>query len=534
MEQAFLILGAIDHPDLLAGLFMAAVTGIFLLGLDLALFARTGRRVWLDSLAIVAAGAALLFFQVCDYYTGAGMNEAVWYHLRLGMTGLEWGQVAYLVERLLVVAAFAVTFFWLAAKSRRKTQNWRIAQCPRVAKLSLMAALLGSTMALAANPVSLQGTNQLLLLSQQEQLQKDLIAHSKPWPAEWDTTNKNPKSVVYIYAESMEATFLDETRFPGLTPNLQALREQAVSLDGLAQAPFTGWTIAGIIASQCGFPALGTQHHTKDVQSKNVDCLSDQLKTAGYELTYINGADIKFAGKDLFFEEHGFDTVLGRDEILQRRGQLPLSKWGVYDDDMFSVMIEELDRHLSSDTPFFLAALTVDTHPPAGHWGQWCEENAKPYGAGDNDMLNAIHCSDQLLGQVVAQVRAKTQGRAIVVVASDHLQSASSSLAADALRDGDTHRRNLWLALDTGRTDQRVSRAGTTFDVAPTLLGLMGWDVPAVRLGRDLLGPEPSLMEQMGRKPFFARVQSAFSRGENGRFVQTVSTPAKQSPATQP
>lgn len=338
---------------------------------------------------------------------------------------------------------------------------------------------------------------------------------------------RTPKSAVYIYAESMEAAFLDNERFPGLTPHLQSLREEAVSLDGLAQAPFTGWTIAGIIASQCGFPALGTQHHTKGVQSKNVDCMSDQLARLGYEQTYINGADIKFAGKDLFFQEHSFDVVLGRDEILERKGKLPLSKWGVYDEDMFEVVMEELDRHLDNPNPFVLTALTVDTHPPEGHMGAWCKDNAPQYADGTNAMLNAVHCSDHLLGTVVADIRQKTQGRALVVVASDHLQSASSSLASKQLREGDTQRRNLWLALDTGLPAQRIYRPGTTFDVAPTLLSLMGWDVPGLRLGRDLRRPEPTLMEQLGEKPFFLRVQSAFSRGEHGRFVQTVSTPEK-------
>lgn len=44
-------------------------------------------------------------------------------------------------------------------------------------------------------------------------------------------------------------------------------------------------------------------------------CLGDILKNAGYENYFVQGANLRFAGKDVFLKSHGFDHLYGAEEL---------------------------------------------------------------------------------------------------------------------------------------------------------------------------------------------------------------------------
>lgn len=108
------------------------------------------------------------------------------------------------------------------------------------------------------------------------------------------------KNLVYIYAESLERTYLDENLFPGLITELKELEQSALSFTGLEQVSGTHWTIAGMVASQCGIPLVtasgGNAMSGIDRFLPGATCLGDVLHTRGYNLIYMGGADNDFAG----------------------------------------------------------------------------------------------------------------------------------------------------------------------------------------------------------------------------------------------
>ena len=59
---------------------------------------------------------------------------------------------------------------------------------------------------------------------------------------------------MYIYGESLERTWFDNNAFPNLTPELGALKNESLDFSHTAQLPGTDYTIAGMVASQCGIP----------------------------------------------------------------------------------------------------------------------------------------------------------------------------------------------------------------------------------------------------------------------------------------
>ena len=70
-----------------------------------------------------------------------------------------------------------------------------------------------------------------------------------------------------------------------------------------------------------------------------------------------------FAGKRNFLATHGFDTMLGRDEILgNTTDTMLISDWGIHDDTLFDIVYDKYIELASNKQPFGLYTLTLDTH----------------------------------------------------------------------------------------------------------------------------------------------------------------------------
>lgn len=505
---------------LLSYLFWGAGLMTALVAIDLVFFCSTRRRFFAGFAVMMVSIAALTAFHVSDSYTGAGINEATWYHMQHGRDGLTWGLIMPIVQTGFMAISAGLLLGWYAWKrmqARRKTGGMARG------KYHSWSWMASYALALGLSPGLVQAAGLALASFNQEAYQEELRGHMVSVPTL--SPAEKPKSVVYIYGESLEATFLDEDLFPGLTPNLSKMRARALTLEGQRQAPFTSWTIAGIIASQCAFPAIGHQNHQDESSSGDMVCLGDLLHDQGYTLNYFNGADLSFTGKALFFQSHHFDLAEGKQELQKRIPDAQVSSWGVQDEDLFKVVGQRFDALLQQDKPFFLGALTVDTHPPHGYPSQICKDYI--YQDGSNKMLNAVHCSDHLIGQLVEKIQRSGRDDVIVVVASDHLQSASGSSASKILARS-TNRRNLWMAMGPSVNPRVIRKEGTSFDITPTLLSLMGYDVPAMHLGRDLAREQDSLLGEMGQDRFYSRVASAFSRGDDGRWKQDIANPSRK------
>jgi phosphoglycerol transferase len=210
-------------------------------------------------------------------------------------------------------------------------------------------------------------------------------------------------------------------------------------------------------------------------------------------LTFLGGADLDFAGKGKFYATHGFSEIMGKSE-LQSMLEDPayLNEWGLYDDVLLEYAFKRFEQLSLASSPFALVLLTMDTHHPRGHLSRKCD--GIRYQSGDNPVLNAVKCSDYLLSKFVRDVmRSPHWENTLIVVASDHL--AMGNTATHLLEQGD--RNNMFMVFDADHENGvMVNKPGTTLDIAPTVLSLLGFDVPAFGLGRSLLSVEPTLIEQ--------------------------------------
>jgi phosphoglycerol transferase MdoB-like AlkP superfamily enzyme len=299
-----------------------------------------------------------------------------------------------------------------------------------------------------------------------------------------------PRNLVLIYLESVEETFFDETLFPDLVPNLTRLRDEAVWFGGMRQYPGTGWTIAAMVASQCGVPLLSEMWGndiltTIDNPFARITCLGEHLKQAGYATAFVGGATLKFAGKGNFLRDNGFDIRLGLDELPNTGAH----KWGLYDADTFAHAQELFDGLAGGEAPFLLSVLTLDTHFPDGMPSPGC----RPYAEDALLMLDAVHCTDQLVAAFVERIRSSPAGRdTVVAIMSDHLFMEGE---VEALLDRGK-RRPFFFLLDPARSPVRLEGPATHFDIAPTLLEAVGLPGARFAFGHSLLSHPQGLAEE--------------------------------------
>lgn len=458
-------------------------------------------RWWLvyaaTSLYLLFSGA----YGVAHRLTGKGIDISVAYHLQTGLEGTGWLDFA----PVLAVAALGLVLSlvlpaWLIrrlpapswqTRHKRHTRPW-------VGSLPLWLSLLVLVSAWAAHP-GVHDVRKLGLAFFSPALASEDLYFTPPLVPKSVQARGPARDLVWIYLESLERGYMNAQRFAGLTPHLTALEQQSLSFTNLRQVDGTGWTIAGMVASQCGVPLLsladGNALTGADSFMTNATCLGDVLQAQGHQLHYVGGASLVFAGKGAFYRTHGFEPQ-GIEEILpQLPANTPTTDWGLYDDTLYAHAWRELLQLAEQDAPLAMLMLTLDTHHPIGHPSPSCQHLR--YGDASNPMLNAVHCADALLGRFVAQLQQHPRLKdALIVISSDHLAMPNT---ATNLLDQDI-RRNLVLMLNTHKPAQQIDRLSTSLDIAPTVLQQMGLQVPAMGYGRDLLGSASTLAEMLHYK----------------------------------
>ena len=481
---------------------------LFLLVSSVVLFKRAGLSNTGRSLvAFIAAVQLMMFgvFLVSNYFTARGFDDSVLYHLKFGLSGAGFSEYSaltvYMSVYLIVAAAVPIAIFDFLGKSKLLSARFflkrvqpKTALGPALVIVGKVSASSALFLSLVANPLSAN----IYALLQRFDADRFLLTWVNHYELPLIPKIPAPKNIVYIYLEGLERTYFDETLFPGLVPNLSRLEAEALSFVDIGQARQTEWTVAGMVASQCGIPmftpAQGNTMGNYDRFLPSTVCLGDILKENGYRLLYMGGADKDFAGKGSFYKSHGFQSVTGRDELI---GGLDdpeyLSGWGLYDDSLFERVSEKFLDFAEDSDPFALFALTLDTHSPNGHVSKSCRDS--PYMDGSNPILNAVACSDRLVARLVESIsKGPHSDDTIIVVSSDHLAMRNS--VYDQLRQG--NRKNFLIVIDPDAVGpETVARPGSMLDVAPTLLSLLGVDMDGLGFGKNLLGEAKTLREHL-------------------------------------
>lgn len=458
---------------------------LFLIVCGTVMFGAVAKSGWLRWLFVSCFTVFVLlaaFYAISDYITENGINEAVMFSLQYGFSKSGFGDFYPLIAVTCLSLAALGLFIYLV--EFRKIASRLLSPGTEFVGAALL--LLG----VALNPAPhniYEYTRVRMLLRADSGLATPVPMHDFYSSYRRPEISGRPavrKNIVYIYAESLERTYLDERLFPGLLPGIKQLESEGLSFTDIEQSHAAWWTMGGTVASQCGLPLVVPSGGNAGGKAflPGARCLGDMLKDEGYSLAHILGTTLDFAGEGDFYFGHGFADVKGLDE-LRTNVSSPgyVSSWGLYDDTILAASYKKFEELSSRGKPFGLFLSTLDTHYPAGHISG--ANAGSKYGDGRNPMLNAVHVADRQITSFIRKIQNGRYGaNTLIVLSSDHL--AMRSTASYLLSRG--KRRNLFVVLDGGGRKGEVSRPGTTFDIGPTLLHLLGYRA-TLGLGRDLL-----------------------------------------------
>lgn len=410
-----------------------------------------------------------------NYFTGEGINDAVIYTITSSLSGAGIGK--YILPAVGLIVALVVLFGVL---------SWllRLRKGHRASPLYSLLAVILAVASINTTPAYQQVAS--LIKSQVGKGNSDFYTHYKV-PGKQLRGDK--PNLVYIYAESLERTYFDEKAFPGLAPELSKIKDNAYDFSNTEQLPGTEYTIAGMVASQCGIPLFApfdgnASSSLSTFYPQNV-CLGDILKSSGYQNYFYQGASLSFAGKDLFLSSHGFDHLYGYNELKSVvKDPNYRNDWGWYDDTLLDVVFDKYLELAKQNRPFSLFALTVDTHHPDGFISRSCQRKDYPFEGKPNKSFAAVACSQEHIARLIQRIQATPYFKnTIIVVSSDHL--AMNNTAYKYLNQHD--RSDLFFMVRGNDVTSKVLPVKrSTLDNGATVLDAMGGD-NFIGLGRSSL-----------------------------------------------
>ena len=259
----------------------------------------------------------------------------------------------------------------------------------------------------------------------------DIIEKNYVNPKKINFNFENSQNLVLIYMESFESVFEDEKIFgENLIKELTDYNEDSISFKNFVQTPLTEWTIASIVATQCGLPLKNyglftfgkqTGKHLRTVFGfenflPNAICLGDLLKENGYENIFIGSHNTTFTGTGNFFKTHGYNQIYGKEIYEKLNITFYPGSWGEGPNDsfLFDFSKKKINQLINNNQKFLISILTTDTHEPFGYHDPKCNNLNK-------NIQSAIKCSSKNLLEFISFIETEYPDKMRIIILGDHL-----------------------------------------------------------------------------------------------------------------
>ncbi len=259
-----------------------------------------------------------------------------------------------------------------------------------------------------------------------------------------------------------------------IAANVQRLAKDGIFFDNFFA---TGnRTVRALEAVLCSFPPLPGISTSRRPGSEGMNSLGFMLKKFGYDTAFLYGGEKLFDNMGYFWQTTGFDKVWDQDDIAHQ----PFTTiWGVADEFLFTEAIKRMDVQAATGKPIYLGLLTVTNHRPYTY----------PEGRIPNDPKikrreSAATYADWAFGDFIERARGKPWfDDTVFIFIGDH----GPRIYGAALVPVPSYQVPFLIYAPKHFVSQTVSTLGSSLDVAPTLLGLLGFSYDSPFFGVDLL-----------------------------------------------
>ncbi len=284
-----------------------------------------------------------------------------------------------------------------------------------------------------------------------------------------------PLNVVLVTMESMGADFLESFGGrKGLTPNLDRLATEGMRFTRMYA---TGTrTVRGLEALSLSIPPTPGQAVLKRSNNTGFQTLGGVLKTQGYEPVFLYGGYGYFDNMNAFFAGNGYAVV---DRTALARSQISHETiWGVADEDLFGMVVREIDARAAMGKKVFAHVMTTSNHRPYTYPNDRIDI---PSGSGRD---GAVKYSDWAIGKFIEEASSRPWFKdTVFVFVADHTSHARGRT--------DLPPENYHIPLIVYApglvAPQTIDAVASQIDVGPTILALLNVSYTSQFFGQDIL-----------------------------------------------
>ena len=248
----------------------------------------------------------------------------------------------------------------------------------------------------------------------------------------------------------------------------------------------------------------------KDLPGKGTPSLFRVAQTAGYKGIFMNASSQYYANELREYpDQFGMQEYIAKEQ-LEKFGYTGASGWGYHNDVMYEHTLRILEENRGKQ--LLLVTKTLDMHQPYPYTGYRWEE--MPEGVRDNPnvTVRGVYWVDKTIEHFFkeAEKRGLMDERTLFLITSDHnphsggeytklVEKANDKLSIAPIP-------LLFISKNLAPLDElRTNEYASQIDLAPTLLYLMGLDIPEKFMGRNLLQPTrmPFALGYFGGKAFY-------------------------------
>ncbi len=234
-------------------------------------------------------------------------------------------------------------------------------------------------------------------------------------------------------------------------------------------------TFRAFLSAYFGIPGHLKTVSLKPFCSMSMTGLPQILKRQGYHPAVIQSGDISFDYLYPFFKQHGFETIIGGEEIQGPR----TSSWGVDDESMVRFAASWLEKQIN---PTFLSLFTITNHHPWKVPSSWGDPKKDPY----SNFLQTFAYTDFCLNLFLESINLNNS---ILFIAGDHGQEMGErrpySEMNQSLFEENIHLPLLILGQQI--KPQIIDSNASFVDFLPTVLDLLNLQETHHSLGMSLL-----------------------------------------------
>jgi phosphoglycerol transferase MdoB-like AlkP superfamily enzyme len=289
-------------------------------------------------------------------------------------------------------------------------------------------------------------------------------------------TDPKRLNIVLVINESFGSIFVDSLDNPlseRISPNLDRLARDGLFFTSIySTGDRTVRGLESLLTSFTPIPGIST---SRRAGSEGMHSLPFLLKTFGYRSTFLYGGRALFDNMGYYWSTIGFDPVIEQKHIAEPGFT---TAWGVADEFLYTEALKRMDEQAKPGEPVFLAMLTVSNHRPFTY----------PTGRIDKDPLrkrqeNAASYADWAFGDFIGRARGRSWfDDTVFVFVGDHGPKVNG--AAQVPVEG--FRVPLLYYAPKHIKPARLDTVGSSMDMAPTLMGLLGISHESSFFGVDL------------------------------------------------